>query len=297
MTTWKDWFISLSTAVLLASSSSYGPESFRFELLPTQIKLGERARLEIRLPVENLSANEEIVPLLRDDLLYNSESIVVLSKDQKREGNDFVWSYYLTSHKTGTITIPPVELEVAGHSYSTESVSLEVSHGRAEGDFQLREDFGVVNPPLPQKWLIWAALVVGLGLSGYFLRKRIALRKKNVPASPSSPVEEESPDLWLAKELERLRKMAQHPTKFREVGDEWPKIMRQYLAKKTRNPTESWTTRELKGQLRRDDRVQSLVPHFEQYDRLRFSGGATEMVQESVLATVSESERLLLPWH
>lgn len=299
MTTSKGWFTFSVCALVLAPSALLGT-TFQFQVTPESVLPGNRARLEIRLGFspEDLARNGENTPVMRDEMLTSTERFVLLDHGMHKDKDAWVWSYEMTQYQPGTFTIPPVEIAWGAETFSTESKEVTVTGSRAEGDSELRSEFGAL--PIPLRifyWLKWVLLAMGLGFATrYAYRKfpRHWLKKKHfVPPSPTIP--EENATDWLRRQLARLREEVRIANPGDGLVDDLALVLRTYFEKATRKPARRWTTTELETHLPSELFAEPVKKVFEDCDRFRFSGKQFAPLIEFVTQKLDIAERSLLP--
>jgi hypothetical protein len=294
MITFNDWFTSFVVAALLACSGAVA-DGLTFRLTPDVVQPGERAVLEIRLPVSSGALAEERPPVAQDDLLTQASQFQVLEKDQRLENNTWIWTFAITSYKVGQWNVPPIAIEDGPSRYSTESQTLKVASLRQEGDEQIREEFG--PEPIPWQWRRWLVRI-GLGLlvlivavAMYWGYRRIPKRKLK-PVAPPPAIPEEDPMVWLKAQLTALRGKLKEDATF--VVDEWTTVLREYYERKLKKGVKSWTTTEFRDRLRQDEKAQALSPLFSQCDLFKFSSSVKHDVRDLARNCLEESERILI---
>jgi hypothetical protein len=325
----KGWFVILSSVALFAANAAF-PESpapttaaapaatatsapsqphLSATLTNSSIQVGEKATLELRLhaeketPVAASEGDPTAEPAIHDDLLTQSPRFKVLGKDFKREGNDLVWHYDITSYQTGKLSVPPIAITIGAENYSSESLPLEITTGRKGGDEALRPEFGRIRPPL--RWnLIFQGLlgILALIAAAWAYRKYIQPRlhawRRKIEAAPAPAVAgpRESDEEWLRRKLGELKARldeAPLPQHLHLILDEFTGVLRQYFARRTRADVTAWTTPEFQKRLSTDPRATATSPVLRRCDEVKFSGRPIP-VAPLLEECLRESERVLL---
>lgn len=282
--------LSFVIAVLLVSNSARA--DFHYELTPAEIRPGGHAELIVKVPKTRPS--DEMPLQVRDELLAQNKDLIVLEKDLQEKSDHYELTIRLTVHKTGIFSIPPVEFRLGPDSYSTQLTELKSVSNRAEGDTELRPEFG--DLPLPVPWTRYLAFFFGsLLLFGMarFAAKRIKFPKP-APRKPA-PIPEEEPLLWLRRNLDqffsRLTPDEMFPSK---RADELVQIVREYFARSTKSPVQAWTLPEFQKKLSKDAAAQEIFLRFREWEWLRFKKTSPE--ETMPLQNVAEEiEKVLLP--
>lgn len=294
----KDWSAFLGGVALLACSACDASE-LSYRLSATKVQAGEHAVVEVRLPIPTSKLNLEEIPTpeVNDDLVTQSKTFQVIERDFKRENTDWVWRYEITAYQPGMITIPPIEIRSEGANYSTESMPLEIATSRGENDDALRPEFGPIKKPLPWALLIrWAFLIAIMNAAFYFLKKhfpRIVKKPKLWSTTPTSITYKEDDKEWLKRELARLRTELEVAPDKGIVIDKITKVIREYYARRSQLPVESWTTQELKLRFPNETSLETISTLFEKCDHFKF-GGRFGDAYRLAKNTLEESERTLL---
>jgi hypothetical protein len=297
MITFKDWFTFSAAAALLVCNSA-AADGLTFSLTPLEIQPGERAVLEIRLPVSADALAEERPPLVQDELLGQASQFQVLEKDQRLENNTWIWTFALTSYKLGQWSVPPVAIEDGPSRYSTESRQLRVVTARQETDEQIREEFGPVS--VPWQWRPWllrvgaVILVALLGFAGYWLYRRRPKRKPKTVKAVLPAIPEEDPLVWLRAQLVVLHQKLESQEELTPVVDELTTVLREYYARLLKKRVTSWTTSEFRSRLRQDEKAQALSTLFSQCDVFKFSSPTKQNARDLARNCLEESERILI---
>jgi len=322
----KGWYVTLSSVALCAGSAlalaDASPDvtqvmpSLKAQLSSAVIHPGERATVELRLaPARNNLANPETPetdpagePIIHDELLTQSSQLKLLSKEFKREKGELIWHYDLTAYQSGRAVIPPFAVTLGAESYSSESIPLEITTGRAAGDEELRPEFGRIRPPLPWKLLGEIFLVLaGLAGLGWILRKyflpywkRLKNRFQNFePPIAVRPVENH--DEWLREKLNQLRQALESESSTGHLPglvDDLTGTLRQYFARRNQSDATAWTTPEFQRHLAGDARAMAVSDILANCDVVKFSGNlgllGPEHLGDLLSQSLEESERVLL---
>ena len=297
MIIFKDWFISFVAVGLLAFSgfALSGQSQITFSVKPQRIQPGEHAVLEIIFSPK--SVLKDAAPVLHDELLQKSETIQWLDRSSKQDGDKTIWRFEFTSYAVGKTVVPPVEVDYAGDSFSTETSPVEISTTRQDGDENLREEYGPV--PLPIQWRHLAQMI-GLGLLfGIAALLIIFLGRKFWPKKGFREEEddlfEEDPLIWLRARLNTLKNRLHQPESSPERPlDELTGLLRTYFAKASRNPVEAWTTGEFRQRFKRDETAQLVAGLLEHCDELKF-GGSSEDLNQAARRAAASAEKILFP--
>lgn len=298
MITLRDWFFSFATVALLGSSSPSG-SSFQFTLNPSSIQVGEKAVLEIRIPL--LSAGEgalQEVPTVNDELLTKEKKLQTQDRELFTEPGFWVLRYSISSVLPENISIPPVEVRLGSNSYSTERQLLTVETTRAENDTELREDLDPIPPSLPWRLIFKWSVILGLILAlGRWIPKKVLRwfrRRNRLEPIPIAVHKGEDPLVWLRNRMQELDRKTVEGSSEDHIMDEWAQIFREYFVRKWKIPARAWTTREMARYLRHDPLAVSLLPIFRDCDQFRFSRGAKVPVIEVVRSWLRQSEERLI---
>ncbi len=301
------------TACLLFSAAAFadGPGStsgdrLLFTASKNTIQYGERTRIEFSLPISALGLakydDESELPVLNDDLVMENKHLIVLERDFRREKDTLIWRFDVTAYEKGKVIVPPVEIKFGPHTFSSESVPLDVVARRKENDKELRPDFGLAA--LPVDWAFWVALggftLVGILVFFYGRKKRwwIRLVSRWRRLSQKSSVAEEAPESWLRRELMRLRTRLRAPGEgIPPLVDDLTAVLRVFFRRKTSQPADSWTTGELQRKLPAGTLPEPLVPVLQRADRFKFQGvemDGAHAAKEIVEPGIETSERAWL---
>lgn len=284
-------FISFVVAGLLALEAGATSPSLEFELSPSQIEPGARARLTLTLNGTRPDTRARI----NDELLTESKDLTILERSFKLEDDRQIWVIDLTAYKNGSLRVPPLEVIYDDSTFSTENRELKIQSSRPEDDVELRQEFGAVS--LPSRWDIWGRVafwIVALGSVAWFAvrtRRRFkelkSLRLKHFR-------ETEAPQVWLRMRLDYIRQLLEDGADEKQVWAELASAVRGYFSRCSMNPVEAWTTGEFELKLTRYPEARRLLPLLRQWDR-RFTREKTpgEITAPDALI---QTERILLPW-
>lgn len=275
------------------------PSGLKYRLLKPTIEPGERTTLEIELPLELLEKagwNEESgPPLVNDDLLTQAKSFQVLDTTYRHTKESLVWGYELTTHRVGSLTLPPVEIRVGSQTFSTESVELTIATTRAQSDNKIRDEFGPLE--MPSRWLYWLMWLSCLPIA-YALRRWLEKRlpkwlarfkPKPVVIPPPPP---EDPIEFLKRELARLKTELQvNPQE--TFADDLSAVLREYYSRKHSLPVRAWTTREFSRRFRGEPAADAIVPVLGSCDEVKFIG-RKQNLPERFNAALNDTEKALL---
>ncbi len=292
----KDSLISFVVVALLACNGVLA-STLRFALEPNQLLTGQRTTLVLRIPVEGLPDLTVNPPVVHDELLTKAESLRIADQDYTREGNELVWTYHLVPTKLGTVTVPPIEIQIGTQSFSSESVTLTIASTRKDGDEELRPDFGPES--FPMRWGPWIKLVllllllVGGGLASYrwWLHRMVKIPK----AEPKLMAPEESPLEWFQKRILEIRRALENSQNGEVTIDELTSAIRQFFEKASRNPVETWTTTEFRTRFSRDELAQQITLVLNRCDAWKFGRESDIEVKDMAYYCLSETEKILLP--
>lgn len=295
MITSKGWFATLSGAVLLTSSATLS--ALEYKLTPKAVPPGERASLEVRLPIpEALRHSDAEPPLIQDDLLTQTRAFMILERDFRREGDEWVWHYEITAYKPGEITVPPAEIRLGSENFSTEATKLTIEGTRTEKDLELREDFDRLSHPIPWgKVALVLTAIAGLVGVAKLVEKyyRRFFPKKTATPAPALAKPTESDLAWLRRQLALVRARLEANGEAAQAVDSLTLILREYFARTTRLPVEAWTTTEFHRRFHENGAALKLLPCFEACDRFKFAADI-EHGPAIARATLEESERTLI---
>jgi hypothetical protein len=275
------------------------PSGLQYRLVPPVIEPGERTTLEIELPVNLLEAagwNEESgPPAVNDDLLTQAKSFQILDTTYRRTKTSLVWGYDITSHRTGSVTVPPLEIKVGSLTLSSEAMELRIVTSRPEGDTKIREEFGPLD--YPSRWWYWLLWLSWLP-AAYYLRQWLERklpgwirRFKPVPP-PLPPAPQEDPLVWLRRELERLRAELVNGA-HEGFADELSSVLREYFVRKLAQPARSWTTREISLRLSSEPTAAGFLPVFRSCDEVKFARKKSDLADRFNKA-LEQTEKTIL---
>lgn len=291
MTTYKDLSIFLSGAVLLVSSySGTQAADFSYALTPATIQPGERAVLEMRVPILLYENFTKEYPAVISDESFSKQN--VLRKDEFTKDAFRVWRYEFTSYRPGDTVVPPIELQIGPHTFSTERTVFQVTTTRTDEDRELREGFGAVPLPRPiVRWLSIALLAAG-AIGGFWIAGRHLLRTKPPPPVSVVTAPQETDLEWLRRQFFRLRQKMEHE-KDGPFVDDLTYILKTYFAKHAHVPVESWTTREFRLQNIAQDRTGIFSSILDRCDQYKFQMRKKPSPNVLALECLQESEHAL----
>ena len=291
MIIFKDWFIFLGGVGLLVCKGDVVQDRPIYEISPARIRPGEHATLTIKVR----AAEKAFVPKIQDDLLLGSKQIHILKKDEKPEGRFQAWQYQMTAYRPGYLLLPPLEIQVGPHSFSTEGISLEVISPRAPGDEELRPEYGPIS--FPWRWQTWAkAFMAAVFLLGLLtvLNRWVKRRRKQLPSEqliPRAPVEDDL--VWLRKRLRLLQERLSKGDSDEALVDELTHTLKEYFARRWKAPVETWTTREFRTHFTQDKVATKLSAVFEDCDEYKFKQKTDTDARNLIRRCLNESELLL----
>ncbi len=296
MITSRNWSIIFTAGVLLGFSRI--GSALNYTLSTRTLRPGERVKVEVRLKTEQPAGEDGLEPPeMKDDLLTQSKQLVLLDRDIRREGNEWVWHYEISAYSPGNVTIPPIEIRHGPQNYSTEALQVEVLTERSEKDEELRPEFGAVSPYLAwAKWLrrILALFFVG-GVAAYLLRR---WKPRPIPLQPPLNVTlpEEDPRLWLQKQILALKNRLNDAAEPEQgvIVDDLTRIIREYFTRKWRLPATAWTSAELRDKFEGETLVTKIHPVFSRCDQYKFSGDRSISAGPLASFAVLECEKILL---
>jgi hypothetical protein len=297
MITSSAWSNILSVAALLVCNPSWA--DLTYSLKPEAVRAGERATLTIRLPQRDLmrpaGMDPEEAPDAQDDYFMQAPGLMILDRDVKIEDGAYVWRYDVTGYQPGRVTLPPIAIKLGPQNFSTVSLSLEITTGRAAGDTALRAEFDELPYPFPWRTVIEVALCAALGFWAYRrLRPWIARRWPRRERGESAPAEPPEDDRdWLRRRFGEMRARWEKMEDPAAV-DELTATLRTYFARRTRLPVSALTTAEFRRQLAGDASAAEIVPIFSRCDRFKFAPDARPPAVQLAGACLAESERILL---
>ncbi len=138
------WLIFLGVIFLFFPSMVYSQNiSLTSELGNSRIWLGDSIRFTILLQgSEEAFEPKLLIPGVRIENLggsgKSSESIMTINGKVTRNITlSYIYSFRLTPEKVGTVTIPPIELEIEGKTYRTNELSFEVALPELSEDYHL----------------------------------------------------------------------------------------------------------------------------------------------------------------
>lgn len=271
----------------------------KYRVVKPTIQPGERTTLEIEIKTQTLEQagwdEESGPPTVNDDFLTQSKAFQVLDTTYRRTKDSLIWGYELTSHRTGVVTLPPVEIRMGSQTFSTEATELRIASTRPESDSLIREEFGPLDPPSRLwYWLMWLSLLPAAWGLRIWIERRLALwraRFKPKEIVVEAPPEED-PLEWLKRELIRL-KGELHQGAEEAFADELTAVLREYFARKHKAPVRAWTTKEFSRKFAAEPSATALVPVFDSCDEVKFTGHKTNLADRFNTA-MNETERVLL---
>ncbi|MBI4403711.1 MAG: hypothetical protein HY537_06105 [Deltaproteobacteria bacterium] len=298
MTTFKDLFIFSAVVALLTCSQRAIPATLNWSLNPLVIQPGSRTTMQIKLPTHALVERgldpAKVEPTLRLDLLDATPLLRILHSSHSRTQTEQVWQFQITAYRVGRFWIPPIEVTAGPLTFSTESISLEVS-GVGEP----------VDQPLPgpdpialrSSFWIWLlgclfALFAG-GLAGLMAYKK---RKKMSRAHPLAVqiAPTQSDFEWLKHELAALRTLLAHGQN--DIIDEYTNTLRAFFSRRHAFAANTYTTYELRQKLGNNALTSTLWPLLDRCDAHKF---AKQTAQPEILGLrcIEETEDLLNQCH
>jgi hypothetical protein len=297
MIIFKGWFIFSIVAALLVCNGTRGAESkLHYTLEPSAIQPGDRVKFTVRLDLTHPPVGATTAPAIHDDLFGKSERIQILDRQASASSTEAVWTYEFTSYQVGEINLPPVEVQWGSENFSSESQTLKVSSTRPEEDEAVRSEYGEVEAPFPWKrWMRFGGLVLlailMIAALMYLLRRR----------QPTPEIDDSGmipagldPLLWLKEQLTRFREGLQSSPQPEHPVDDLALILREYFARSSSNPVETWTTREFQERFSRDEIARRIGEVFEACDQIKFAGDQAPPAQVAA-RLLDESEKILLP--
>ena len=302
MTTSKDWYIFFASAALLVCSLGLAVGKFSFTISRWQIEPGQTTRLEIELPLSAVSDTpwdlEQFPPQVNDELLTNSKAIVVLETNYEQSGEVLKWQYHLTGHHLGTFAIPPVEIRLGPHTFSTENIPVSIETTREKEDFHLREEYGELSVPFV--WKKWFNLIflIPLCLIGFWLWKRyghfLRIKRPHPSFQRIVVLPAENPKQWLKRQIARIRKRQHDKTLPPVLIDELSDVVREYYARTTHMPVQSWTTTEMSQRLDEQSKANEVARFLRKCDEFKYAPNTEDNYLLTLDTSVSECERILL---
>lgn len=291
MTIYKDLSIFLSGAVLLVSSTLTA--DFSYTLTPHTIQPGERAVLEICVPILLYENFTKEYPAVIHDESFSKQN--VLRKDEFTKDACRVWRYEFTSYRPGDMVVPPIELQIGPHTFSTERTAFQVTTTRADEDRELRDGFGAIPPPLPVfKWVL-IALLATLVFGIFWVVTKFWRRIFPTPPPPPALVvtsPQETALEWLMKQFSQLRQRMEHE-KDGPFVDDLTSILKTYFAKHAQAPVESCTTREFRLRNIAQDRTGVFSSILDRCDQYKFRKNKEISPNVLALECLQESEHAL----
>lgn len=289
---------SFYAAALLVCNFSLGdsPE-FRYFLNKTVVLAGDRATLEVRLDLPQLSEDAPI-PEVADDLLTQNESFVLLQKDVNREQNTMVWRYALTSYLPQTLSIPPIQIRFGPNTYSTERMALVVASDRNENDEALREGFGNLNMPIDWKKIFFWACGIGLILAcvqpaaRLIRRLKIYTRLKHRLKAYSLPTKADHL-AWLKDQLSILKVKVASEEERDTYVDELTLILKTYFSKLHEKPIFTMTSQEFAYAFSADPSLRKIHQLFRKCDQFKFAKRKDLESKTLTLLGIEEAEQTL----
>lgn len=301
MTTFKNWCGFSAAAILLAvKSPACLGQDLTTQLSAQAIHPGERLILELRLPsaLSQPSTRDEEpeLPVVQDDLLTGDARLQILDKDYRREKDTLIWKYQFTTYQLGKLYIPPMEVKLGPHTYSTEAMSVDVTTTRSAEDQALREEFGPVR--LPFHWEIALRILLGLafllGLYALWRRYSHLLDKPKPLRAAIASAPEIDPLEWLKGQFAILKTKISEERASGQIVDELTACLREYYARVRREPVQAWTTHEFRLRLKSDEKAAALSLVLERCDVFKFTGATSGSPREVAGSELQESERILL---
>jgi hypothetical protein len=289
---YKIWWITLSVG--LSASSLL---AFQFTIEPKTIQPGERATLTIRLSEDEIQWNgfseKEVFPSAEDDVYLSKSKLLLLERQYRKIGKEFIWNYAFTSYKLGEWTLAPIQIHYGPYHFSTEAVALKVQTSRLPDDGEARP-----NPePLSVSHTLWIYLLLILGAFAgvvwvlWRYKERISsyLSRKAVH---SKPAPHESPEDWARRRFQQLRFRLQENNEPGKSIDELTDIIKRYFYLKMALPATSWTSVEWQIKLS-NEQASQFNSVWKDLDVLKFSGDNQEDLKGRALGTLEFSENIL----
>lgn len=167
-----------------------------------------------------------------------------LDTAENMDGKKLSQSFTITSFDSGRLQIPPFEVIVAGQSYYSDSIAVNVYFApfNPKDDYRDIKDIVITEDPFARyiPWIIAAVALVAAALIGWLVRRRPFGTAAVAPAAPE----------WSALE-EARRALAQLETQASQAGEEkWyystmNDILRNYLRRRFSLATFERTNEEL----------------------------------------------------
>lgn len=267
------WLLLVSTPLYCDAPQTV--DVFQSSISPTQIQVGERVTVKIRLQVqESASYRNFQTPEILNGETLQVEPWKVLDERFVLSGEQAEWAFDLTAYQIGTFRIPPIEIRFGPNTYSTIATDISVATTRDPQDRLLNPNADAEPAPVPLQWWVTVALMlVGVGVLAYLIlrfrkqRERLRAAMPNIPATSV-----ESIDSWLKSRLQQLELSAKQSSEGvpREAIHS---LVREYMKRRYQLPTRGYTLRDL-GTFLDLSKTSRLATALTEEDRVRFKSKA-----------------------
>jgi hypothetical protein len=213
-----------------------------------QILIGEPIKLtfEVRIPMGQSVTWFNLDSIPRFEFIEKGK----VDTADNIDGKQYHQELTITSFDSGTVVIPPMVIQVAGKSYATDSIPVEVSYAQLDisKDYRDIKDIEEVPKPAWMAWIPWilgAVTLIAVGVIVYLLRKPKKPVQAPQPVQPKlSPYEE------ALQALEELRKQGLQNGEVKTYYSRLNDILRVFMFRKLKIATLEKTNEELIAQLR-----------------------------------------------
>ena len=104
----------------------------------------------------------------------------------------------------------------------------------------------------------------------------------------------ENPKQWLKRQIARIRKRQHDKTLPPVLIDELSDVVREYYARTTHMPVQSWTTTEMSQRLDEQSKVNEVARFLRKCDEFKYAPNTEDNYLLTLDTSVSECERILL---
>lgn len=213
-----------------------------------QILIGEPIKLtfEVRIPMGQAVTWFNLDSIPRFEFIEKGK----VDTSDNIDGKQYHQELTITSFDSGTVVIPPLVLKVAGQTYATDSIPIEVSYAQLDISKEYR-DIKEIEEVAKPSWMAWIPWILGvitllaIGVIVYLLRKPKKAAPAPQPVQPKLGPYEEA-----LQALEELRKQGLQNGEVKTYYSRLNDILRVFMFRKLKVATLEKTNAELIAQLR-----------------------------------------------
>lgn len=241
-------YIILAGCLLSSAASVQSQVLAKASVNRDAILIGEPITLtfEVRIPLGQPFTWFSLDSIPRFDIIEKGKADTTDNID----GKQFHQELTITSFDSGTVVIPPFLLTVAGKTYGTDSIPIEVGYAKLDISKDYRDIKEIDEVPKPA-WVAWVPWIIGfftliaIGVIVYLLRK-----PKKVVVAPQPVQIKLGPYEEALQALEELRKHGVQNGEVKMYYSRLNDILRVFMFRKLQVATLEKTNQELITQLR-----------------------------------------------